>query len=404
MSKRSPSVDEDDHYGIQATKSRKRSTDKNDSDQMKQANGECRSHAVRGANVYPLEYFGAPLLAEKFPLSANEKCFLEFTGTSDPKVARQYLDMTEGYLDVAVAMYVDREVPCTPPSMVRDANASLVSLLEDLDSDSDEFTSSPRANDDAILLWEKELDDEERFLGITGTSDIDVAIWFLEMADGDLVKAVNIWRGVPCVSLSVDEDNGDQKLPAARPALLSTAAISSSSYGDDDHHDHDNGGLNEINGMSEYELKRMRNVARNNARLASLGLLGRTPSTATLPSDHYNRKKRVVPQDDVERRVQPKRNAKKPTSYRDLDDHVIIKRTRPIDSSDTGEEYTVHKRIREDEAEYSPSGGNDEEEYNEDKDELESGEFNSHILQMSLLSTTDSQPLNPCKRSSSSPR
>jgi hypothetical protein len=359
---------------------------------------------VRGANVYPLEYFGAPLLAEKFPLSANEKCFLEFTGTSDPKVARQYLDMTEGYLDVAVATYVDREVPCTPPSMVRDANASLVSLLEDLDSDSDEFTSSPRANDDAILLWEKELDDEERFLGITGTSDIDVAIWFLEMADGDLVKAVNIWRGVPCVSLSVDEDNGDQKLPAARPALLSTAAISSSSYGDDDHHDHDNGGLNEINGMSEYELKRMRNVARNNARLASLGLLGRTPSTATLPSDHYNRKKRVVPQDDVERRVQPKRNAKKPTSYRDLDDHVIIKRTRPIDSSDTGEEYTVHKRIREDEAEYSPSGGNDEEEYNEDKDELESGEFNSHILQMSLLSTSDSQPLNPCKRSSSSPR
>jgi hypothetical protein len=77
-------------------------------------------------------------------------------------------------------------------SMVRDANASLVSLLEDLDSDSDEFTSSPRPNDDAILLWEKKLDDEERFLGITGTSDIDVAIRFLEMADGDLVKAVNI--------------------------------------------------------------------------------------------------------------------------------------------------------------------------------------------------------------------
>ncbi len=91
------------------------------------------------------------------------------------------------------------------------------------------------------------------------------------------------------MSLSVDEDNGDHKLPAARPAVLSTAAISSLSYGDDDdnndhnHDDHDNGGLNEINGMSEYELKRMRNVARNNARLASLGLLGRTPSTATLP-------------------------------------------------------------------------------------------------------------------------
>ena len=72
------------------------------------------------------------------------------------------------------------------------------------------------------------------------------------------------------------------------------------------------------------------------------------------------------------------------TSYRDLDDHVIFKRTRPIDSSDTGEEDTVCKRMREDEAEYSPSGGNDEEEYNEDEDELESGEFNSHILQMTF--------------------
>jgi hypothetical protein len=40
--------------------------------------------------------------------------------------------------------------------------------------------------------------------------------------------------------------------------------------------------------------------------------------------------------------------------------------------------------MREDKAEYSPSGSNDEEEYNEDEDELESGEFNSHILQMTL--------------------
>ncbi len=112
-------------------------------------------------------------------------------------MARQYLNMTEGNLDVAVAMYVDRELPCLPPSAVRDANASLVSVSEDLDSNSDEFASSPRANDDAIMLWEKESDDEERFLGITGTSDMDVAIRFLEMADGDLVMAVNIWQGVP---------------------------------------------------------------------------------------------------------------------------------------------------------------------------------------------------------------
>ena len=91
------------------------------------------------------------------------------------------------------------------------------------------------------------------------------------------------------------------------------------------------------------------------------------------------------------------------TSYRDLDDHVIFKRTQPINSSDMGEEDFVHKRMHEDEAEYSPSGGDNEEEYDEDEDKLESGEFNSHILQMSLLSTTDSQPLNPCKRRSSSP-
>ena len=93
----------------------------------------------------------------------------------------------------------------------------------------------------------------------------------------------------------------------------------------------------------------------------------------------------------------------KTTSYRDLDDHVIYKRTRPIVSSDTGEEDTVHKRMREDEEEYRPSGSDDKEEYGDDEDKLESREFNSHILQMYLLSTSGSQPLNPCKCRSSSP-
>jgi hypothetical protein len=68
-----------------------------------------------------------------------------------------------------------------------------------------------------------------------------------------------------------------------------------------------------------------------------------------------------------------------------------------------GEEDIVHKRMREDEEEYRPSGGDDKEEYDYDEDELESCEFNSHILQMSLLSTSGSQPLNPRKRRSSSP-
>ena len=101
--------------------------------------------------------------------------------------------------------------------------------------------------------------------------------------------------------------------------------------------------LNDIEGMSKYVLMRIQWVNRNNARLASLGLLAPMTSAASLSSDRSDRKKRSAPQHDVERRVQPTRNAKKTTSYRDLDDHVIFKRTRPIDSSDMGEEDTVRK-------------------------------------------------------------
>jgi hypothetical protein len=50
---------------------------------------------------------------------------------------------------------------------------------------------------------------------------------------------------------------------------------------------------------------------------------------------------------------------------------------RSIDSSDTGEEGTVSKRMDEDEVEYS-TRGSDDEEYNNDNDKLESGKFNSH--------------------------
>jgi hypothetical protein len=84
--------------------------------------------------------------------------------------------------------------------------------------------------------------------------------------------------------------------------------------------------------------------------------------------------KRLASQDDVERRVQPKCNAKQPTSYRDLDDPVISKRTRSIDSSDTGEEDTGSKRM--DKVEYSPSSGDDEEEDDEDKLESYNGDDN----------------------------
>ena len=73
-----------------------------------------------------------------------------------------------------------------------------------------------------------------------------------------------------------------------------------------------------------------------------------------------------MPQDDFVRRIKPKHNVTKLTSYRDLADPVIYKRTRPIDSFDTGEEDTVSKRMGEYEAEYSPIGGGNDEE--EDKD------------------------------------
>jgi len=76
----------------------------------------------------------------------------------------------------------------------------------------------------------------------------------------------------------------------------------------------------DVRGMSELELKRMRNETRNNARLASLGLLVPMTSATTLTSDLSNRKKRLASQDKVERRVQPKCNAKQPTSYRDFND------------------------------------------------------------------------------------
>jgi hypothetical protein len=109
-------------------------------------------------------------------------------------------------------------------------------------------------------------------------------------------------------------------------------------------------------------------IRRNETKLTSLGLLGGMTSTASPSSDRLNRKKRAAPQGDFVRRVQPKCNVFKPTSYKDLDDPVISKRTCSIDSSDTGEEDTGSKRM--DEAEYSPSGGDDEEE--DDEDELES--------------------------------
>ena len=63
--------------------------------------------------------------------------------------------------------------------------------------------------------------------------------------------------------------------------------------------------LNNIEGMSEYEVLRLRRIRRNEAKLTSLGLLEPMPSAASLSSDRSNSKKRSAPQDDVERQVQP---------------------------------------------------------------------------------------------------
>ncbi len=97
---------------------------------------------------------------------------------------------------------------------------------------------------------------------------------------------------------------------------------------------------------------RQQKICRNKAKLTSLGLLEGMTSTASPSSNSPNRKKRAAPQGDFVRRVQPKRNVFKPTSYKELDDPVINKRTRSINSSDTGEEDTGSKRT--DKAEYSP--------------------------------------------------
>jgi len=69
--------------------------------------------------------------------------------------------------------------------------------------------------------------------------------------------------------------------------------------------------LNLVEGKSEYELMRLQRVHRHNARLERLGLLAPITSATSLSSNHSNSKKRSAPQDDVERRVQPTRNAKK---------------------------------------------------------------------------------------------
>ena len=95
--------------------------------------------------------------------------------------------------------------------------------------------------------------------------------------------------------------------------------------------------LNDVDSMSSYELLRLWRIRRNEAKLASLGLRRGMTSAASPSSDCPNRKKCAAPQDDVERRVQPKRNAKKRhltgflttmSSTGELDPSILLTRER----------------------------------------------------------------------------
>ena len=190
-----------------------------------------------------------------------------------------------------------------------------------------------------------------------------------EEKDSKAAPAPSIEGEEPCVSPPADEEDNDNE-------------NDDDDDDDDDNDDNDDKedtdvdeeknifdfNLNVVEGMSEYKVLCLQKIRRNEAKLASLSLLAPMTS-ASLSSDPSNSMKRSASQDDVERRVQPKRNAKQPTSYRDLDDPVISKRTCSINSSDIGEEDTGSKRM--DKMEYIPSSGDDEEE-EDDEDEQES--------------------------------
>jgi len=175
-----------------------------------------------------------------------------------------------------------------------------------------------------------------------------------EEKDSKASPAPTIEGKVPFVSPLIDEEDKDDE----------------EDNDNDDNNDDDKEGifdfdLNDVEGMSEYELMRLQRIRRNEAKLTSLGLLGGMTSTASPSSDCLNRKKCAAPRGDFVRTVQPTSNVFKPTSYKDPDDPVISKRTRSsIDSSDTREEDTGSKRM--DEVEYISSGGEDEKEDDEE--------------------------------------
>ena len=70
---------------------------------------------------------------------------------------------------------------------------------------------------------------EIQCLGL-GRGEVPYASPSTDEDDGDRTKQAMLWENklddeVPCSSLSTDKDDCDQKVPAARPAVLSTDTI-----------------------------------------------------------------------------------------------------------------------------------------------------------------------------------
>jgi hypothetical protein len=234
----------------------------------------------------------------------------------------------------------------------------LTARSEDYHIDSDgevSYTTKKSDSADNVLVSVSEEEEEE-----TQMESED------EEKDSKAAPAPTMKGEEPCVSPPVNEEDNVNKEDNNNDTDENNNDKEDTDA--DEEEDIFNFDLNDIEGMSEYELIRMQRVYRNNVRLVRLGLLEPMTSTASPSSNHPNRKKRVATQVDFVRRIQPKRSVFKPTSYKDLDDPVINKRMHSIDSSDTGEEDTDSKRM--DKAVYSPSGRDNKEE--DDEDELES--------------------------------
>ena len=142
-----------------------------------------------------------------------------------------------------------------------------------------------------------------------------------EEKDSKAASAPTIEGEVPCVSPPVDEEDNLNKEDNDNNDNDEEDDDNSEDYDDADEEDDNNNeeednnvvdeedvcdfDLNNVKGMSEYEVLRLRRICRNKAKLASLGLLGGMTSAASPSADRTNRKKCVATQVDFVMRIQP---------------------------------------------------------------------------------------------------